>query len=192
MLSIETSENYTLLWARRTGKPKRWSPTWPLPVAKLPMKCLWANSSCDGLQCVNLCHPCWRPPGGGFQCTGSWGKDPASLTQLPRPAAEKPSSKFRRIRRSWGWQRAGPRTAVSDVGRGWLQVPPQPTYAGRSPSERLQVWGRRGWWLQHERTQAPATLTHTPSGSPLQTTRQLTSRSHCSGFSETLKAIAAH
>lgn len=49
------------------------------------------------------------------------------------------------------------------------------------------------WTLAKEKRGGLGVGTHThPPGFPLQTTRQRRSRSRCSGFSETLKAIAAH
>lgn len=81
--SMSASENRPFLWQillgwMEEGEPQQWSPKWELPVAKLPVKCLWATSRCDGRRHMGLHHPGQRPH-----------------PQSPRPDATTPARKPR-------------------------------------------------------------------------------------------------
>lgn len=149
--------------AGRDGEEEITVPPKALPVAKLPVKCLWARSRRGGLRCVGRHHRA-RGHRGGCKCTDDSCEAPASLTTPPWPVTENPSV------RSGG--RGGPRLAEGGGLGLWrgAGLAAQHTFAGRRLS-RPQGWGGKAGRLRASACKRPPP--HTRSlGAPLQTTRQ--------------------
>lgn len=158
-------------------------------MAKWPVKCLWANSRCD--------RPgvwAWIHQAGGHLHVASRARISRARPQLPYPGLTQKTGTISSGERGEaqggrgeGLQMFPPAwRGASDLG--WGPHSGEHSSTGRSPAEGLEVLEG----VHATPLQAPVARTHIPSGSSLQTTRQHRSRSHCSGFSETLKATAAH
>lgn len=155
-----------------------------------------ANSRCDGPRCgaapVSL-----EVRSGFLQVHGRVMQDPASLTPLPWPDPETRTVSSGERREAQTGRGEGPRLFPpawwGGVGGGGALTWGRGPARASTPLREKPCRGAGGLGgSARNPLQTPVARTHIPSGSLLQTTRRRRSRSHRSGFSETLKAIAAH